>query len=58
MKTPFKGTGALLTLLLKELQPIISATRKNPETDKTKQRAKILDFLIMPTPLPNLYFVF
>jgi len=54
MKTPFKGTGVLLTLLLKELQLIISATRKNPETDKTKQRAKILDFFIMPTPLPNL----
>jgi len=54
MKAPVKGTGVLLTLLLKELQPIISATRKNPETDKTKQRAKILDFFIMPTPLPNL----
>jgi len=34
-----------------ELQPIISATRKLPETDMTKRRNKTFDIFIMPTHL-------
>jgi hypothetical protein len=51
MKTPFNATGVPLTTELKELQPIISATRIIMVRDRTKRPIQNPEFFIRSVPL-------